>query len=362
MTKRHGSKTAAWKLFIQVIRFNTMKAGNKTSVTKVSRKAAAGLLFAGLLTPSLSGAEPGDYGLARDEAGYAASTLDSRVARLEKRMSGQPLAEMSREIDRLQEEVRLLRGTIEELRNGLDKARRQEKDHYAALGQRDTDLESRLQLLTMPPPAAPAIPPTAAPAPGADPNASVPQPGAAPAGVAPTAPVPPPPGVAAPGSGGALTTTAASSVPAASAPVAAPASPAPPIAPLDPMIRQRDYERAFETLKAGKYTDAIAEFQTFVAKYPEGDFSDNAHYWLGEAHYVNRDYAAAREAFRKMTADFPQSGKVPDAQLKLAFIEYENAQYAKAKSLLTTLIKRYPDTSAAKMAEKRLERMKQEDH
>jgi TolA-binding protein len=63
-----------------------------------------------------------------------------------------------------------------------------------------------------------------------------------------------------------------------------------------------------------------------------------------------------------MLADFPQSGKVPDAQLKLGFIEYENADYAKARGLLTDLIKRYPESSAAKMAEKRLERMKQENH
>ena len=131
---------------------------------------------------------------------------------------------------------------------------------------------------------------------------------------------------------------------------------------MDPAVRQADYERAFTTLKSGKYTDAIAELQTFVAKYPTGEFSDSAQYWLGDAHFVNRDYAAAREAFRKMTTDFPQSAKVPDAQLKLAFIEYENQQYGKARTMLNDLIKRYPNTSAAQMAQKRLDRMRQESH
>jgi TolA-binding protein len=69
---------------------------------------------------------------------------------------------------------------------------------------------------------------------------------------------------------------------------------------------------------------------------------------------------AARESFRKMLSEYPQSSKVPDAELKLAYIEYENEQFAKAKGMLHDLVKRHPDSSAARMAEKRLERMKQE--
>jgi tol-pal system protein YbgF len=131
---------------------------------------------------------------------------------------------------------------------------------------------------------------------------------------------------------------------------------------VDPAARQADYQKAFDTLKAGKYMEAIAGFQTFVARYPAGELSDNAQYWLGEAYYVNRDFAAAQQAFRKMVANFPQSAKVADASLKLAFIEYENGQYGQAKTLLNDIVKRYPESSAAKMAEKRLERMKQENH
>jgi tol-pal system protein YbgF len=131
---------------------------------------------------------------------------------------------------------------------------------------------------------------------------------------------------------------------------------------VDPAARQAAYQKAFTTLKEGKYTEAIRDFKSFIAAYPSGEFTDNAYYWLGEANYVNRDFSAARDNFRKLTKDFPQSGKVPDAYLKLGFIEYENGQYAAAKDLLNDVIKRYPDSSAAKLAEKRLERMRQEKH
>lgn len=344
MMKQRGKAIAGWKSFIQVIEDNTMQI----------RKLISGMTMAGLLAPGFSSAESGYYGQGQDEAGYAASTLDSRVARLEKRMSGQPLAEMSRDIDRLREDIRLLRGAVEELRNGLDKVRKQDKDRYAELEKRNAELESRLLMLAPGSFATPGT--TLPPAPGTDPNAPAPLPGVGLPGVALPAPVGSP---ADPATAAGLNpdgSVAAAPLPATAAPVV----PAPP--PPDPAARQRDYERAFETLKAGKYTDAIAEFQTFVAKYPAGDFSDNAQYWLGEAHYVNRDYAAARESFRTLVKDFPQSGKVADAQLKLAFIEYENQQFAKARSLLNEVVKQYPETSVAKMAEKRLERMKQENH
>jgi len=308
-----------------------------------------GALISALLAVAPVWAEPADYG--RDEAGYATTTLDSRVSRLEKRLAGQPLTEMSHDIDRLQEELRKLRGQVEELRNGFERGRRQDREQIAALERRNQDLESRLALV-LPPGTLASPPPAIAPATDPDAPVTLTAGGATPTGAMPGGvgvspePLPNP-------------ANPTSAVPPA-VPVQEAIAPPPPPPP-DPRVRQGDYERAFETLKAGRYTDAIAEFQTFVAKYPTGDFSDNAHYWLGEAHYVNRDYAAAREAFKRMVADFPQSAKVPDAQLKLAFIEYENAQYAKARSILNDVIKRYPDSSAARMAEKRLERMKLEN-
>ncbi len=270
------------------------------------------------------------YEPARDEAGYGTATLDARVARLERRLSGQPLTEMSQDIGNLQDEVKKLRGTVEELHNNFEKFRKQAREQQMVLERKNQEMEDRLRAFL---PSAPGLP--------------------AGAGM-----VDAQGGVTVPASGGIRPALQAAQVPAPDAVLVAPVAPPP----VDPELRKRDYERAFETLKAGKYTDAIAEFQAFTAKYPTGDFSDNAYYWLGEAHYVNRDFAVAREAFRQMIAGFPQSAKVPDAELKLAFIEYENQQFGKAREMLTALIKQHPDSSAAKMAEKRLERMTQENH
>jgi len=126
--------------------------------------------------------------------------------------------------------------------------------------------------------------------------------------------------------------------------------------------RQAAYQKAFNLLKDSKYTDAIKELKAFVATYPSGEFTDNAYYWLGEAQYVNHELPVARDTFRDMIKKFPQSSKVADALLKIAYIEYDSAQYANARNLLNDVITRYPTSSAARMAEKRLEKMRSEKH
>ena len=281
------------------------------------------LLLSAVLGSSQSLAQSSSEGVLQDEAGYGASTLESRVSRLEKRSQAQAAGEVTKDMERLRDEVRKLRGTVEELKNELSQLRDAEAQQVA-------DLNARLQAQPQPAVSAAATP--GAPAVSAtiqNPN------------------LPPP---AAPQTRPSAVDAALSAPPQAVAP------------PPDPLLRQKEYDHAFETLKAAKYTDAAAEFQTFIAKYPKGEFSDSAQYWLGEAHYSNRAFVAAREAFKKMLVDFPQSAKVADAKLKLGFIEYENQQYPKAREILNEVLKNYPDTAAAKMAEKRLERMKQENH
>ena len=281
------------------------------------------ILLATVLGSGQVMAQSSSESLSQDEAGYGASTLESRVSRLEKRSQAQASGELAKDFERLRDEVRKLRGTVEELKNELSQLRDAEAQQVA-------ELNARGQV-----PSQPVVDAATAPVAGGAPGTTVPNPTLPPA----------------------VPQSRPSAVDAA---LSAPPQPVAP--PPDPMARQKEYDHAFETLKAAKYTDAAAEFQAFVAKYPKGEFSDSAQYWLGEAHYSNRAFVAAREAFKKMLADFPQSAKVADAKLKLAFIEYENQQYPKAREILNEVLKSYPETAAAKRAEKRLERMKQENH
>ena len=120
------------------------------------------------------------------------------------------------------------------------------------------------------------------------------------------------------------------------------------------------YDAAFSLLKDGRYSEAATAFGDFVEKYPEGPYSDNAQYWLGESRYVTRDFAAALEAFRKVVANYPDSAKVPDARLKIGYSLYELDRLDEAREALEKVTQEHGNSAVARLAEERLLKIKEE--
>ena len=269
-------------------------------------------------------------------AGYGVETLEARVEKLEKRLSGRGLADVVNDIEKLQSEVRKLRGDLEKADDELDRLKKDRKEDYATLDQRLQQLTAvQTQLQAQAQAQAAAVQAAAA-----------------------QAAQPAPPDASGQVSGSSAEATTPNSGQSAAQ---APTEPAAPSAPPPASTREADYQKAFATLKEGKYPEAIKEFKNFLSTYPSGEFSDNAQYWLAEAYYVTKDLGSAHEAFGNVIKTYPQSAKVSDAMLKSGFIEYDTGQYAAARDILTELMKRYPGSSAAKLADKRLEKMRQEN-
>ena len=122
------------------------------------------------------------------------------------------------------------------------------------------------------------------------------------------------------------------------------------------------YQAAFDTLKEGRYKKAKTQLKTFLGKYPKSSFAGNAQYWLGEAHYVTRNFSQGIIEFEKVLAVYGSSNKVPDAMLKLGYTNYELKQFDQAKVVLQELRKRYPKSTAARLAAKRLDRIRKEGY
>jgi tol-pal system protein YbgF len=122
------------------------------------------------------------------------------------------------------------------------------------------------------------------------------------------------------------------------------------------------YQAAFDLLKSAQYDRAILAFQAFLASYPTSSLADNAQYWLGEAHYVNKSYPEALVAFRRVVENFPQSRKLPDALLKIGYCNYELKDYSAARTALSQVTARYSDSTAAPLAQQRLDKMAAERH
>jgi tol-pal system protein YbgF len=195
---------------------------------------------------------------------------------VERQLANQGLLEMSRQLDALADQVRQLRGDIDELQHSLDQARAQQRDQYL-------DLDTRLR-------------------------------------------------------------AAEAALTAAQASVAG-GSP------------EAEYQAAFGLLKDGKYDEASTALRDFLAKYPQHELAPNAMYWLGEAHYVRRDFAGALAAFEGLLQDYPGNRKTPDALLKVGYCQAELKRPGPARTALTRVIQEFPDTPAAAEAKARLDRM-----
>jgi tol-pal system protein YbgF len=218
--------------------------------------------------------------------------LDQRVQRIERVLTNQSLLDLAQRIDRVQNDLRGIRGEVEVLQNSSEGGKNQTRSLYS-------DLEKRLAALeTL-------------------------------GGVAPST------------MGG-----APGSVPAA-----------PPLGAAAAAGEQATYDAAFTALKASDYPKAIAGFRNFVATYPTSPLASNAQYWLGEAHYVNREYQNAITAFQRVTTEWPESRKAPDALVKIGFTQAALNRNGDARITLEDVVRRYPGTEAAQLAAERLKRL-----
>ena len=106
---------------------------------------------------------------------------------------------------------------------------------------------------------------------------------------------------------------------------------------------QDQYDYSFSLLRKGDYTSAEAAFAAFLQKYPADELSGNAQYWLGETHYVRKNYPQAAAAFLKGFQEYPGGNKGPDNLLKLGMTLAAMGQIREACTAFEELQAAYPE-------------------
>lgn len=112
-------------------------------------------------------------------------------------------------------------------------------------------------------------------------------------------------------------------------------------------------------LKDKKYQQAIVEFGDFNQKYPNSSYAANAHYWLGQLLFNKGELAKAQQEFDLVVNKHKESNKRPDALLKLAMVAQKQKNNSRAVVLYRQLIKEYPNSTAAQLAQPRLDSLGQ---
>lgn len=123
----------------------------------------------------------------------------------------------------------------------------------------------------------------------------------------------------------------------------------------NPVDEQISYLAAYELVKNKKYDEALIAMQTFVAQHPQGGYTANAQYWLGELYMVKKNYPGAIEHFEVVLQQFPSSNKSAASLLKLGYALAASGKKQEAIIRLQQVMKNYPDTNTAQLAKVKLE-------
>jgi tol-pal system protein YbgF len=255
------------------------------------------------------------------------AAFGERIARLEQMINSDTMVELLGTVQALQREVQSLRGEVELQGHNLSQIKHRQRELYLDLDRRLQRLESGQGVAA----------PTAQPGPVEEP---------AMAASAPPAPVPD------------ATVPALSSRTLIGSAQPEPPPDMPETPQFDPADEQRAYQAAFDLLKAGRYEQATQSFTAFLQEFPNGEYSDNAQYWLAEAYYVERKFEPALKQFENLVATHPESQKLTHALLKIGYINDELGRRAEAERVLNDLITRFPQSTAAGLARKRLQRIR----
>lgn len=127
---------------------------------------------------------------------------------------------------------------------------------------------------------------------------------------------------------------------------------------VSPEVEKEAYDEAFSALKDLRYAESAQAFTDFISQYPTSDYADNAQYWLGESFYAASNYDLALNAFRSLMSDYPDSSKTADALLKIGYSHYEKKEWPQARAALEQVKVQYADSTLSRLAESRLRNMR----
>lgn len=116
------------------------------------------------------------------------------------------------------------------------------------------------------------------------------------------------------------------------------------------LTEKEDYTLALEAYKQGGAKKAIAPMESFIKKHPKSVYVGNAHFWLAEFNLAINpaDYAAAKKNYAIVAKKYPESDKASRALYQLYSIAKEvDHNTALANTCKQMILSKYPKSKEA---------------
>lgn len=118
------------------------------------------------------------------------------------------------------------------------------------------------------------------------------------------------------------------------------------------------YRSAKAAYDKGDFNTARESFQKLLKEFPKSDNADNAQFWIGEIYYREKWYEKAILEYQKVIEKYPKGNKVTASLLKQGFAFFNLGDKSNARLILSELIKKYPKSNEAKIAQRKLKGIK----
>ncbi len=109
---------------------------------------------------------------------------------------------------------------------------------------------------------------------------------------------------------------------------------------------QDEYDMAYGYVLHKDYALAEQAFRDFIRKYPNEHLLPDAQYWLGESLFQRQRYRDAAESFLAVSTKFEGAGKAPDSLLRLGQSLAALNQKEAACATLAEVSRKFPRASA----------------
>jgi tol-pal system protein YbgF len=118
------------------------------------------------------------------------------------------------------------------------------------------------------------------------------------------------------------------------------------------------YHRAKQAFDQGSTAQARRGFEELIQRYPNSANADNAQFWIGETFFREKAYEKSILEYQKVIERYPKGNKVPSALLKQGHAFLALGDKVNSRLLFEELVRKFPHSAEAKLASDKLKEIR----
>ena len=118
------------------------------------------------------------------------------------------------------------------------------------------------------------------------------------------------------------------------------------------------WSNSMRLIDNSRYSEAAENLRLLILSYPDGTYTGDAYFWLGEIYLVQEMFEDSSEILNTFISKFEAHPRKADALYKLSLVKINLEDPASAEILLQEVISNYPNSGAALLAEQDLIKLK----